>query len=244
MEKIKRIIVESVSKKFMIGSIEGAGALARFISLFSGKEPKRLIHVLENLSFNVYSGEVIGIIGDNGSGKSTALRCIAGIYASDSGNIITEGKIISLIGLGAGMKDRLTMRENISLIGSLFGLSQKEIKDRLDSIIKFSELEEFVNTKLYQFSAGMLQRLAFSIAVHSNPDILLLDEVFEVGDEIFKRKSAEKIKQLVISGASVVFVSHELEMIKKYCNRLIWLEGGKLKAMGEADEIIKQYKNY
>jgi ABC-type polysaccharide/polyol phosphate transport system ATPase subunit len=186
-----RIIVENISKKFKIGFKKNQGALERFISFFSGKEPKKTIHALKDVSFEVRKGEIVGIIGENGSGKSTLLRVIAGIYKQDEGKIITNGKVISIINLVIGLHLRLTMKDNILLISSFFGLSQKEIEKRFDSIVEFAELESFVNTKIYQFSEGMKQRLAFSIAIYCNPEILLLDEVFEVGDESFRKKSTE-----------------------------------------------------
>ncbi|MDP3027430.1 MAG: ATP-binding cassette domain-containing protein, partial [Nanoarchaeota archaeon] len=183
MEKEEGIIVEHISKTFQIGFKKHQSALERFISLFSGKEPKKIIQALKDVSFTAEKGEIVGIIGENGSGKSTLLRVIAGIYDKDEGKIITRGKIISVINLRVGLQDRLTMKDNIYLCCSLFGLSQKDIKKNFSLIVEFTELENFVNTKIYQFSEGMKQRLAFSIAIHCNPDILLLDEVFEVGDE-------------------------------------------------------------
>ncbi|MGV8152510.1 MAG: ABC transporter ATP-binding protein [Candidatus Nanoarchaeia archaeon] len=209
-------------------------------AIFS-REAKKEIFVLDGVSFSVKKGEIFGIIGKNGSGKSTLLRILSGIYIG-KGEVHLEGKLVSLIGLGAGMQDRLTARENIFLVGSLFGMGQKDIQEKFSSIIEFAELEEFVDTKLYQFSSGMLQRLAFSIAIHTNPDILLLDEVFEVGDEEFKKKSSEKIKELAKCGASVVFVSHELERIEKYCDRVLWLDKGKIKIIGKPRQVVKRYK--
>ena len=221
MEKVKRIIVDDVSKKFMIGTQNNIGILARFISLFSGKEPKKIIYVLKNLSLNIYSGEIVGIIGDNGSGKSTLLRIIAGIYKPDSGRVIINGKTISLINLTVGLKERLTMEENIFLVGSLFAMSRMEIKSAMQGILDFSGLKKFAGTKIYQFSEGMKQRLSFSIAINCNPDILLLDEIFEVGDEDFRKKSVNKIKEMVKNGVCAIVVSHDLEMIKKHCDRII-----------------------
>jgi len=237
----ERIIIENVSKKFKIGFKKNQSALARLISLFSGKEPQRTIAALKNISLKCYSGEIFGIIGENGSGKSTLLRCIAGIYDYE-GTIKSEGKIISLINLNVGLQPRLTMKDNIFLCCSLFGLGNKEIKKRFNSIVEFSGLKNFVNTKIYQFSEGMKARLAFSIAIHCNPEILLLDEVFGVGDETFKAISSRKIKELVSNGALVILVSHDLEMIEKYCDRVIWMEKGKIKREGETNEIIREYK--
>jgi ABC-type polysaccharide/polyol phosphate transport system ATPase subunit len=238
---MERIIVKNAYKVFMIGQ-KSESFLSKFTGILSGRESKKNKNVLNNVSLNVCSGEIIGIIGKNGSGKSTLLRVIAGIYDS-GGEIITNGKVVSLIGLDIGMQHRLTMRDNIYLCCSLFGLTRKEIDIRFDDIVRFCELESFVETKLYQFSSGMLQRLAFSIAINCNPDILLLDEVFEVGDEDFRKKSATKIRELVKEGASVILVSHDLQMIQKYCDQVIWMDKGKLRKEGKPKEIINEY-NY
>jgi len=238
----ERIILKNIEKTFKIGFRKKRGFLGKCLIFFSGKESKKIIYALRNISFYVKSGEILGLIGKNGSGKSTLLRIIAGIYKQDKGKVKVNGKIISLINLRVGLKDRLSMRDNIFLVGSLFGLGQKSIRKKFDSIVRFSELESFVNTKLYQFSEGMKQRFAFSIAIYSNPDILLLDEVFEVGDQEFRLKSAEKIRELAEKGVSVIFVSHELWMIEKYCDRVIWIRKGKVKKQGKARGIIKEYK--
>jgi len=240
---MKRIIIENLEKEFSIGFLKKQSSFQWLLSFFSGREPKKVIKVLDNISLKVNSGEIVGIIGSNGSGKSTLLRIIAGIYDYKKGNVTVNGKIISIINLGIGLKERLTMKENIFLVGSLFGMSQEEIKSKLNSIVEFSGLKEFVNTKIYQFSAGMLQRLAFSISVHSNPEILLLDEVFEVGDEDFREKSAERIKELVRAGATVVLVSHDLQMVEKHCNEIIWMEQGKIRESGKTKEVLGSYKN-
>lgn len=223
-----RIIINNVSKKFKIGSVESQTALSKFLLLFSGQEPKKTIWANKNISLTVPAGKIIGLIGPNGSGKSTLFRIITGIYQPDEGEVIVNGKIISLINLYVGMKERLTMRENIYLCCSLFGLSPKEIKEKFSNIVNFSELKDYTNTKLYQFSAGMLQRLAFSMAIHCNPDILLLDEVFEVGDKTFKTRSANKIKELANQGTTVILVSHEQWMIEKYCQQVILMNQGKI----------------
>ncbi len=239
---MKKIIARNISKDFKIGFKKRQGTLARILGFFSGKEPKKTLHALKNVSFSVETGEIVGIVGKNGSGKSTLLRILAGIYPIYKGLKITNGKIIPLIGLKTGVSMRLTMVENIFLVGSLFGLSQKTIKETLNSIVKFSELEDFVNTKLYQFSEGMAQKLVFSIAIHCNPDILLLDEVFAVGDVSFRKKSAEKIKELVRDGATAIFVSHELWIVEKYCNRVIWMGKGEIVKQGKTREIVEEYK--
>jgi ABC-type polysaccharide/polyol phosphate transport system ATPase subunit len=242
--KIKKVVVNNLNKSFKIGFSSSKTFLSRIISIVSSREPKKALKAVDNVSFELNSGEIIGVIGANGSGKSTLLRLISGIYNYDAGEVIRNGKIISLINLGVGLKFRLTMKENIFLVGSFFGLSQKEIKNKFNSIVEFSELGDFVNTKVYQFSSGMIQRLAFSIAIYCNPEILLLDEVFEVGDEEFKRKSANKIEELVKTGACVVLVSHDLNMVEKYCDKVFLMHTGKIIKTGSAKKIIKQYKNY
>jgi len=219
-----KIVLKNISKRFKIGYRKNIGALARVLYFFSSREPKRTIEVLKDFSLTVNKGEIVGIIGLNGCGKSTILRIIAGIYEKDKGEIIVNGKIISLINLYAGLKDRLTMRDNIYLLGSLFGMPTKEIKKKFHSIVNFSGLEKFVDTKLYQFSNGMLQRLAFSIAIHANPDILLLDEVFEIGDEEFRKRSVKWIEGFVRKGGCVVLVTHDLELVNKYCDRIVKID--------------------
>ncbi len=233
---MKRIILKGISKRFRIGYRKRLGTLARILSVVSGKEPRKSFWALRDISATVSSGEIVGIVGANGSGKSTLLRIIAGIYRPDSGSVTTKGKIISLINLRIGLQPRLSMRDNIYLCCALFGS-----KPRLDSIVRFSELHDFVDTKVYQFSDGMMEKLAFAIAVHCGPEILLLDEVFAVGDKRFRKKSVRKIKDMVKAGASVVFVSHELEIVKAYCNKAIWLEKGNMRKIGNTKEILREY---
>jgi len=240
---MERIIAEDISKKFKIGYKKNQSALARAISYLSGKEPKRTIDALKDISFKVNTGEIVGIIGENGSGKTTLLRVIAGIYSPTKGKIIINGKIISLINLNAGMILRLTMKDNIFLVGSFFGLSHKDIQQRFNSIVKFSELDDFIETKIYQFSEGMKQRLIFSVAIHCKPEIILLDEVFEIGDEKFRKKGVEKINQLVKNGAAVLLASNELWMIEKYCDRTIWLHKGRIAREGKTEKVVKAYLN-
>ncbi|MBW2992619.1 ABC transporter ATP-binding protein [Candidatus Woesearchaeota archaeon] len=238
---MERIIVRNISKKFRKGVKKNLSAISRISSLVSDKEHKEEFYALNNISFTADAGEIIGIIGSNGSGKSTLLRIIAGIYKKDSGAVKTNGKMIPLINLRAGMQDRLSMKDNIFLCCSLFGLTIDEIRHNFAKITAFAELEEYTNTKLFQFSEGMKQRLAFSMAIHSGPEILLIDEVFEVGDESFRNKSANRIKESVKLGATVLLVSHNLDLIKKHCDKVIWIEDGKIIKEGMSDKIIREY---
>ncbi len=235
--------MQNVNKSFQIGYLKNKqSVLAAVAKIFSDREQKKQIHVVDNVSIVAYPGEILGILGDNGSGKSTILRIIADIYGADSGTVEVHGKLISLINLGAALKERLTMKENIFMVGSLFGMSTDTIRNSLNSIADFAELTEFMGTKTYQFSSGMVQRLVFSVAIHASPDILLLDEVFEVGDENFKRKSAQKIQQLAEQKVCVLLVSHNLELIEKYCHRVIWLSKGKVVAEGATKDITRLYR--
>jgi len=246
--KINRITVESIYKKFNIGFKKQDNALSRFIALFSGKELSKLIEVLSNISFSAQAGEIIGLIGKNGSGKSTLLRVMAGIYQSDSGSIAINGSIVYLNGFGFGLKERLTMRENIFLVSLLMGLRRKEINNKFNDIVSFSGLSEYLDTKIYQFSSGMISRLRFAITVNcleaKGGDVFLLDEVFGSGGDFeFQKKAIEKMEELVKGGATVVLVSHDLEIIKKYCNRAILLEKGRIALQSSVEEVISKYIN-
>lgn len=222
-----RISLKNISKSFKIDFKRTNSFLVRFLHVF-GHEQKKKIEVLKNVSLEVKAGEILGVVGRNGSGKSTLIEIIAGILKPDQGEIETKGKIISLNNLSVGLKEKLTTTENIFLIGAFFGLGRKEIKKKLAQIIEFSGLKEFSDTKIYQLSSGMLQRLVFSIAFYSNPGIFLLDEIFEIADENFKKKSVQKIKELAKNGVAVVLVSHNPETIKTNCSRVISLEKGEI----------------
>lgn len=244
MEKIARIKAENISKKFRIGSRNNP-ALAKIVRLMS-KGGEREIQVLKDISLSVNAGEVLGIIGRNGSGKSTLLRIIAGIYTPDEGKVENNGKVFYLSGFDSGLMPRLTMRENIFLVCSILGLSQKDIEKRFNEIVEFAGLKEFVDTEVDKFSSGMTSRLNFSITIHCiqhhSPDILLLDEVIGAGGDIdFNEKAGKKMEELIKSGAAVILVSHNLGAIEKYCNRVLLLEKGKIKREGAPIEIIKEY---
>ncbi len=246
MKKEKNIQLINVSKSFNIGFRKNDGALAKLVSFISGRESRKELKVLKNISFSAYPGQVIGLIGKNGSGKSTLLRVIAGIYKLDSGQLKTSGKVDYLSGFSNGLSPKLTMEENIHHMGAMMGLSQKDIKKRFKEIVEFSGLEDFVYTKVYQFSSGMVTRLAFSVTIHclnhSNPDILLLDEVFGAGGDIdFEAKAIEKMAEFIGSGATVVLASHNLKIIGQYCDEVLWIDNGKVVANGNPGEICEKY---
>lgn len=242
---MKRIIVENASKKFDIGFKKHQGTLASLLDWFSGRESRKRIWAVRDVSFNLDSATVMGLIGPNGSGKSTLLRMIAGIYTVDEGKITTHGEVIPVMGSASGIQDRLSMRDNIYLSSSIFGVKNEVVEEVFDDIVGFSELEDFVDTKLYQFSTGMVARLSFSIALYcaslSRPEILLLDEVDAVGDEHFKKKSEEMIKSLVKGGSAVIYVSHDLERVVERCQKAIWMDKGRIMGEGAPGQVVNDY---
>jgi ABC-type polysaccharide/polyol phosphate transport system ATPase subunit len=240
---MERVILKNISKKFRKDPTSKS-TLYKLISIISKRSSKEKFLVLDDISIIITDGEIIGIIGENGSGKSTFLRIIAGIYKADSGEIKTNGKIISIIDLNASLQSTLTMEDNIYLCGAFLGLDKKEIQKKFSEIVKFSGLEEFVNTRLYKFSNGMMSRLIFSIAINCNPEILLLDEIFAVGDEDFKNKSSEKIRELVKEGCCAIVAGHDLELMKKQCNKVIWLDKGRIKMGGNPEQVIENYRDH
>ncbi|REE90515.1 ABC-2 type transport system ATP-binding protein/lipopolysaccharide transport system ATP-binding protein [Paenibacillus taihuensis] len=198
---------------------------------------------LQNVSFSVEKGEVFGVIGMNGAGKSTLLKVIAGIQKPTLGSVERHGSMAPLIELGAGFNGELTGIENIYLNGLLLGFSKKFIKEKLDEIVDFSELDKFIHTPLKNYSSGMKARLGFSIATIVKPEILIVDEVLAVGDFKFKEKSEKKINTMTENGTTVLFVSHSLGQVEAICQRVLWLEKGNVKKIGPAKEIVEQFRN-
>ena len=198
---------------------------------------------LNNISLTINEGEKVGIIGPNGAGKTTLLKVISGIYKPYSGTITVSGRVAPIIDITAGFNPELTGRENIFLYGAILGFSRKEILERLDDIIDFSELHEFINTPVKYYSNGMYLRLAFSIAVSMEADIVLIDEVLSVGDEHFKAKAQHKLKEMLEKSKIVIFVSHSMEEIMSICNRVILLNKGRILLDGSPEEVVNYYIN-
>src|SRR3989344_2167032 len=240
---MKRIIVQNVSKAFLIGRRKQQSALEKVLPVFSGKEPQQTLHALDGVSLSADAGEIVGIIGKNGSGKSTLLRILAGIIQKDAGTVHTNGRGVAAIHLDAGVKDRLTMRENIHLLCTFLGFGKREVGTTFDSIVNFSGLADFVDTKWYQFSDGMKQRVAVAVAVHSQPDILLLDEIFTAGDEEFKRKTMRTLLELKAGGTTIVFAGHNLSLMEEHCRRVLWIEKGVVRMEGESTKVIEAYRD-
>lgn len=211
--------------------------------LFSNKGHYSMKKALDNLSLTVKKGEVIGIIGRNGAGKSTLMRLIAGITFPTSGEIIVKGSIGGLINLSAGFNGNYTGRENIYYKSELLGLKKAKVDEIMNDIIEFADIGEYFDLPLKTYSSGMRARLGFSLAINLNPDILIIDEVFAVGDRDFKRKSAEKTRELFLQGKTIVFSSHSDELIRQFCSRVVFIKNGKVEFDGNVDEGLELYNN-
>lgn len=228
------IKLSSVSKKYILHHEKPT--LAE--SLFKHKEE---FWALRNISLKIKKGERLGIIGPNGAGKSTLLKIITGITVPTLGKVETKGKVASLIDLTAGFHPDLTGEENIFINGLLLGMTKTEIKKNFKAIVNFSGIKKFIDSPLRTYSSGMLLRLGFSIAVHSNPDILIIDEVITAGDEEFRKKSYTKMQEFFKQKKTIIFVSHNLGVLEKLCPKTLWLDKGKIKALGPSKKVISQY---
>ncbi len=235
---------KNVSKRYRLG-LRTRSLRSALSSILSKDTDSRQSEVwaLSDVSFKIASGEAVGLIGPNGAGKSTTLRLLADITKPTSGIITVNGRVSVLLELGAGFHPELTGRENINLYGSILGLSQREIKEAYRSIVDFSGIERFLDTPLKRYSSGMYVRLAFSVAAHVKPDILLIDEVLAVGDAGFRQKCIARMEEMRQDGITLVFVSHNAFMVQKMCDRVIYLSDGKIKLQGEAEEVCKVYES-
>lgn len=194
-----------------------------------------------NISFDIKRGETLGVIGRNGVGKSSLLRLIAGITEPDNGTVINHDVSVLLLSLGAGFLQHLTGRENVILSGMLMGMSKNQVESCMDQVIEYSELTEFIDQPLRAYSSGMRSRIGFATAMLANPDVLLIDEILGVGDEKFKRKSTRTMKSLIASDKTIVLVSHQVPLIKELCDRVIWLDSGKVRYVGETNLGLELY---
>ena len=237
--------VKNVSMEFPL-PLEGSSSLKEYlIKLFTGKNSSRILKALENIWLEVYEGEILGIIGTNGSGKSTLLKIIAGAITPTRGRVVTEEEKIQLLTLGTGFDRELTARENVFLNGALLGYSRSFLKERYPDIVKFAELEGFMEQKVKNFSSGMISRLGFAVAAASEkPGILILDEVLSVGDVFFKEKSTARIQEIMKKGRAVLIVSHSTDTILRNCTRAVWIEKGVQKLTGSPQEVCQAYLDY
>lgn len=242
------IEINNVSMMFNLGIEKNSSLKQKFVDLISFKRKKKEKNknnefwALKNIDFKIKSGEVVGLIGTNGAGKSTLLKIVAGVMKPTKGNVISNGTICPMIELGAGFDTELTARENIYLNGAVMGYTKEFLDSKFDEIVEFSELQEFIEVPVKNFSSGMTARLAFSIATIVDPEILIVDEILSVGDLAFQKKSLDKMMSMINGGTTVLFVSHSLEQIQKLCNRVIWLEKGTAKKIGKSKEICPLYE--
>ncbi len=242
MDSRVMVRVEHVSMKFNLSSEKFDSFKEYVIKSLKNQVSFEEFWALRDVSFDVMQGDALGLIGLNGSGKSTMLKTIAGVLKPTEGSVCVNGSVAPLIELGAGFDMDLTARENVFLNGALLGHSRKEMESYYDDIVKFSELENFMNVPVKNFSSGMVSRLAFSIATIGVPDILIVDEVLSVGDFRFQEKCEKRIQSMADQGTTILFVSHSIRQVEKICNKIAWLESGQLKRFGLADEICREYE--
>ncbi|MFQ3549938.1 MAG: ABC transporter ATP-binding protein [Armatimonadota bacterium] len=235
------IKVENLSKRFILRHDRTRSIADTFTKMFSRNE-KEEFWALKDINFTVKKGEAVGIIGHNGAGKSTLLKLLTKIMAPTHGNIKTRGRVSALIEVGAGFHPEMTGRENIFLNGSILGMKKSEISKKLDSIIEFAGLEQFIDTPIKRYSSGMYARLGFSVAAHVEPDILLVDEVLSVGDEKFQVKCQQHMSNLMNSGVTVLFVSHNLPALMALCKRSILLNRGEIVGEGDSPDMVRQFR--
>lgn len=236
------ISVEHVSMKFNLME-ERVDNLKEFVvRAIKGKLFYNEFVALHDVSFSVNKGDVLGLVGLNGAGKSTLLKILAGVLKPTEGKVITRGKIAPLIEVGAGFDPELTARENIFLNGAILGHSRAYLEQHFDNIIDFAELRDFVDVPVKNFSSGMYARLGFAIATEVQPEILIVDEVLSVGDFRFQKKCEERINRMLADKVTVIYVSHDIDSVKRLCNKVLWLEQGNIKALGRAQDICADYE--
>jgi len=236
------IVVYEVSKRFRMYHANRPNTLqAAFLGNWRLLRPRAEFLALERINFQTLRGKMVGVIGENGAGKSTLLRLIGGVIQPDSGRITTHGRLSALLELGVGFHNELTGRENVYLNGVISGLTRREIERRFDEVVHFAELEDFIDSPLRTYSSGMKMRLAFSVAIHIEPEILLIDEVLAVGDIRFQAKCLQRIKSLKSAGCTILFVSHNHTQVEELCDEALWLRAGKLAAQGPAPVVVERY---
>ena len=241
------ININNVSMKFNLGIEKGRTVKQMFIDFFSFKQRKKkdkskeYFWALKDVNVNIEKGEVVGIVGSNGAGKSTLLKVVSGVMKPTKGSVEVGGTISPMIELGAGFDPELTARENIYLNGAILGYSKQMLDEKFDEIVEFSELKDFLEVPVKNFSSGMTAKLAFSIATIVNPEILIVDEILSVGDMHFQEKSKNKMMTLINGGTTVLYVSHSLDSIKELCTKVIWIEHGVVQMVGDTEKVCKAY---
>ena len=237
------IKVCDVTMEFHLSSVNPSGLKEYMIQLIKREVKYKRLFALYHVSFNVYKGEIVGIIGTNGSGKSTLLKIVSGALKPTSGHVEVDRRKIQLLTLGTGFDMELTARENVFLNGSIIGYSREFLESHYDEIVAFAELEDFMDQKVKNFSSGMVSRLGFSIATAGDAaEILILDEVLSVGDEFFRKKSLKRVKEMIHGGSTVLMVSHGMGTIIDNCTKCVWIEKGELRMIGEPKDVCAEYR--
>lgn len=236
------IEINNVSMRFNLAREKSESLKEYFLQMIHGKLQFDEFYALRNVSFNVEKGDFFGLIGLNGSGKSTLLKVISGVYKPTEGSTRVHGSIAPLIELGAGFDMDLTARENIYLNGTVLGFTPKYIDEKFDEIVEFSELRDFLDVPLKNYSSGMVARIGFAIATITQPDVLIADEILSVGDFLFQQKCEARMNELLSKGTTVILVSHSIQQIERNCNKVAWLEKGHLKMVGDTATVCEQYK--
>lgn len=237
------IEVNNVSVKYMVSFDRIQSMKEFFVKMLSGRVKYEEFFALSNITFQLDKGQVLGIVGNNGAGKSTLLKVISGILKPSTGSVVLHGRVVPMLELGSGFDFELTGRENIFLNGAVLGYTEHFLKSKYEEIVSFSELGKFIDVPIRNYSSGMLMRLAFSIATVVDPEILIVDEILAVGDAEFQAKSKAKMLELMGSGTTVLFVSHSLDQIRELCDKVLWLESGKIKMLGETKEVCDAYQS-
>jgi lipopolysaccharide transport system ATP-binding protein len=235
------IVIDNISKKFRIPHEKKTTLFENIIGVMKKQFNYEEFWALKNLSLRVERGETFGIIGRNGSGKTTLLKILAKVLYSDTGSVTMNGKVASFLELGVGFQPELTAEENVYIYSSILGMSRKEVRVSYQDIFDFAEMRKFENMKLKNFSSGMYMRLAFSTAIHANPDTLLIDEVFAVGDEAFQKKCVDKINEFRKQGKTIIFVSHDLNAVRSLCQKSLLLNEGNSFSVGNTEKVINDY---
>ena len=242
MREGNTIEVRNIKKSFKVYPDKGTGLKEKII--FRNRNRYIKHEVLKGISFDVKKGEALGIVGKNGCGKSTALKMLSKIMYPDEGTVVMDGRVAALIELGAGFHPDMSGRENIYINAAIFGLTKKEIDSKLQEIIDFSELSEAIDYPVRTYSSGMYMRLAFSVAINVEADILLVDEILAVGDAAFQNKCYKKLHEIKENGTTIVLVSHALDSVKELCDRCIWIQDGMVEKEGPSDEVVAAYLNF
>lgn len=236
VDTLPSVVLQEVHKDFTLRHTHSIKET--FVAMARRKALTTEFHALDGVSFTINEGEAVALLGFNGSGKSTTLKMISGVLRPDSGQVLTRGRVAGLIEVGAGFHPDLSGRENVFLNAAILGMNKREIEERFDDIVAFSEIEQFIDTEVKHYSSGMFLRLAFSVAIHTEVDILLIDEILSVGDEPFQQKCLARIRELHAGGKTLVVVSHDLNMVSNLCQRGILLRDGKVAFDGDSKEAV------